>query len=122
MFSFSSKSFGEWKLVAGNFNKGIGLYVDFKRINKKNDYTYFWYLMDFREKKYMAPEKRQKGFHSFVIFSQGDCDLFRFKDVQFNVYKSRMGEDYLLGFKPQNKWKYPTPGSNYESVLKSVCK
>ena len=114
---YSSKSFGDWIRVTGT--KESTFYVDFNRIKVKDGSTYFWYLMDFKEKRYLPSIK--KNYQSFVIQGQGDCDLSRFRDLQFVVYKSTMGKDYLLNFEPKNKWKYPPPGSNYLNVLESVC-
>ena len=116
---FPSIVFGEWSMVSGNSSHGVHIYVDFKKIIKKNNSTYFWYLMDFKEKKYI---KGIEYFHSFVIRSQGDCDLFRFKRLEFNVYKSRMGKNLIRSFKPKGEWKYPIPGSNFDGMLESVCK
>ena len=114
---YSSKSFGDWVRVTGSNNNFI--YVDFQRIKVKDGSTYFWYLMDFNEKRYLSGSK--KGYQSFVIQSQGDCKLSRFRDLQFFVYKSPMGRDYLYNFKPNNKWKYPPPNSNYLNMLERVC-
>ena len=118
---FPSFVFGEWTVVSGNPSKGSYIYVNFQKIIQKNNSTYFWYLMDFEEKQYLKSRKFN-GFHSFIIRGQGECDLFRFRDLQFNLYKSRMGKDFIFNFEPDGKWKHPTPGSNYDSMLESVCK
>ena len=117
---FPSIVFGEWTKVSGNTSQGVYVYVDFQKIIQKNNFTYFWYLMDFKEKKYV--KGYEYGVNSFVIRGQGECDLFRFKRLQFNVYKSRMGKDFMLNFEPKGEWKYPIPGSNYDRMLESVCK
>ena len=114
---YSSKSFSDWIKLTNS--KTGSIYVDFNKIKVKDGLTYFWYLMDFKEKRYLPSKK--KYYQSFVIQGQGDCDLSRFKDLQFVVYKSKMGKDYLLNFEPPNKWKYPPPGSNYLRMLESVC-
>jgi len=49
---FPSIVFGEWVKISGTSSKNTSIYVDFKKIIKKNNFTYFWYLMDFEEKKY----------------------------------------------------------------------
>ena len=81
---FSSASFAEWTKVSTNV-KGNTLYMDFERIRKHDGYVYWWVLTDL-----LKPTK--SGTFSYKAYSQGDCKLFRFKDLSFYFYKGPMGK------------------------------
>ena len=117
---FNSKSYGKWEWVSGSTSLGgVDIYIDFQRIMKKNGYIYFWYLMNWE--KINNPKGNSSNYHSFVVYSQGDCNLFKFKQLSVNTYFSQMGKNFDQSFTPKDEWKYPTPKSNFEGMLKSVC-
>ena len=113
---FSSPSYSEWKKIGEN-DIGDTFYVDFERIRKHGGYVYFWELGD-----YLKPTKQ--GHLSAKTYIQGDCKLFRFKVLSFSFHKEPMGRgtgDVQKPVKESQGWKYPSPNSVNEVILKSVC-
>ena len=96
---------------------GDTYYVDFGRIRKHDGYVYFWRLRD-----YLKPEK--DGDLSSKVYYQGDCKLFRMKNLSFSFHKEPMGGgigDIPPIPKKHQSWKYPSPNSLNEIMLKTVC-
>ena len=111
---FSTPSYAEWRKVGKNVN-GDTYYVDFERIRKHGGYVYYWELVDLLE-----PNKY--GTFSGKTYNQGDCKLFRFKRLSYSFHKEPMGEGTGDVSEPVNEhWKYPSPESAIEEVLKRVC-
>ena len=112
--TFSSTSFAGWTKVSEGVD-GTTFYVDFDRIRKHGGYVYFWYLDD-----YLKPDKY--GILSGKQYKQGDCKLFRFKSLSYSFHKEPMGGGTGDSISPKNpEWKYPSPNSPIDTVLKSVC-
>mgnify|MGYP004005018577 CR=1 FL=1 len=91
-------------------------YVDFERIRKVDGYVYYWWLGDF--------VKPIQGILSVKQYSQGDCKLFRFKYLSVSGHKEPMGGGTGEVSEPVGKngnWKYPSPNSSSETILKQVC-
>ena len=111
---FSSPSYSEWTKVSKSVD-GTTFYVDFERIRKHGGYVYYWYLSD-----YLKP---QLGDLSAKTYHQGDCKLFRYKYLSFSFYTQPMGQGTpsTSSNKPDKNWKYPSPNSVSEHILKSVC-
>ena len=111
---FSSASFAGWtKVVKSRF--GDTYYVDFERIKKHGRYIYWWELGDLGK-----PNKL--GHLSAVVYSQGDCKLIRYKNLDFSFYKRPGGWGTRDMYSPKNpEWKYPQPNSAGETVLKAAC-
>ena len=113
---FSSPSFAEWTKL-GKSVKGNTYYIDFERIRKHDGYVYYWDLLD-----RLKPTKQ--GHLSSKIYKQGDCKLFRYKVLSFSFHKEPMGGgtgDVEEPIKKHQGWKYPSPNSVEETILKSVC-
>ena len=110
---FSSPSYSKWTKVSENSDGRI-FYVDYERIRKNGGYVYWWDLSD-----YLKPTKN--GTMSSKTYSQGDCRLFRKKDLSWSSYKEPMGVGTGNLYTPPDKWIYPTPNSVDERILKSVC-
>ena len=109
----SSISFAGWTKVAENVNGTY--YVDFGRIRKHGDYIKFRELIDLLE-----PNKN--GELSYKLYQEGDCKLFRYKYLSSSNYKQPMGEGHRVDYnEPDKDWRYPSPYSINEIVLKSVC-
>jgi hypothetical protein len=108
----SSPSYAKWTKV-GEGGSGNTYYVDYERIRKHDGYIYFWELEDLL--------KPDSGYLSIKIYKQGDCKLFRVKNLSFSFYKEPMGRVTGESFTPPDKWKYPAPNTKGELVLKSVC-
>ena len=114
---FSSPSFADWTKVDEDV-KGNTFYVDFERIRKTDGYVYYWDLSD-----YLKPIKY--GILSAKVYRKVDCKLFQFKDLIFSFHKEPMGrgsQESDYGYSPKTpEWRYPSPNSSGESILKSVC-
>ena len=115
---FPSASYAEWtKVVEGieSGNRGINYYVDFERIRKVDGYVYFWTLSD-----YLKPT--EFGNLSAKVYKQGDCKIFRFKNLSFSFHKEPMGRGTGEISNPKNpEWIYPSPNSVGGLRLKIVC-
>ena len=112
---FSTPSYGEWTKVTTNVD-GTTFYADLDRIRKHDGYVYWWDLTD-----YLKPKN---GYFSSKFYIQGDCKLFRMKDVSALFYKEPMGKGPGLDVEIQGKygnWKYPPPNTAGEEILKLVC-
>ena len=111
---FSSPSYAGWTEVSKGVD-GNTFYVDFERIRKHDGYVYWWMLVD-----YLKPNKR--GHLSHKSYQQGDCKLFRFKNLNMTFYNEPMGGDTSVTLnEPDKEWTYPVPDTVDESVLKQVC-
>ena len=110
---FSSTSFAEWTKVSENV-LGDTVYVDFERIRKVDGYVYIWELID-----YLKPDKY--GDLSVKLYIQGDCKLFRYKNLSFSYHKEPMGGGTGDVNTQKQDWTYPPPNSVSETLLKSVC-
>jgi len=110
---FASPAYADWE-VAGE-NEYSTYYVDFDRIRTNGGYVYFWDLSD-----YLKPTKW--GDLSAKSYKQGDCEMFRYKNLSFSYYKQPMGEVFGDSNSPPNpEWVYPSPNSSVEEMLKRVC-
>ena len=113
-FTFPSSSFAEWTRVSEN-DLGTFFYVDFTRIKKNNGYIYFWVLLDYSEPNITNAL-------SNLIYNEGDCSIFRHKNLYILSYKEQMGQgDSHLSYRPDTEWKYPPPTSSNEIILNEVC-
>ena len=111
---FSPPSYSEWTKVGSSAN-GNTFYVDYKRIRKHGGYVYWWDLTDL-----LKPDK--DGDWSYKIYNQGDCRLFRYKRLNFHYHKGQMaGGTHVALNLPDKNWKYPSPNSSSQDILKQVC-
>jgi hypothetical protein len=111
---FSSPSYAGWTEVDKNVS-GDTYYVDFDRIRKHDGYVYYWRLDDLLKPIF-------KKYFSSKIYVQGDCKLFRYKNLSMSFYTEPMGNGtHSTTIEPTEKWHYPPPSSVSETVLKSVC-
>ena len=96
-------------------NVGATFYVDFERIRKHDGYVYYWVLTDF-----LKPD--EDGDLSAKTYNQGDCKKFRYKWLSASFHKEPMGGGTGDVQEPVKKgWKYPSPDSSGETILKLVC-
>ena len=110
---FSSTSFAGWTKLGKN-SSGDTFYVDFERIRKVDEFDYWWELRD-----YLKPHQ---GVLSGKKFTQGDCKLFRFKNLSYSFHKEPMGGGTgKIDKSPDKEWRYPPPNSSVEGILKEVC-
>ena len=112
----SSPSYAKWTKVDESVS-GNTFYVDFEKIRKHDGYVYWWDLSD-----YLKPITG--GFLSAKVYKQGDCRSFQEKILSFSFHKEPMGGgsgDIQKPVKEYQGWKYPTPNSVNETILKIVC-
>ena len=113
---FSSTSFAGWTKLGEGVN-GDTFYVDFERIRKQGGYVYYWSLRDL-----LKPDKWRNL--SDKTYVEGDCNKFRLKWLSLSFHKEPMGGgtgDVQEPVKEHQGWKYPSPNSAYETILKQVC-
>jgi len=111
---FSSCSFAGWMKMGENVS-GDTFYVDYERIRKHDGLVYFWVLGD-----YLKPDG--DGTLSSKVYRQGDCKLFRYKGLSYSFHKEPMGGGAGETVNRKNpEWKYPSPNSMLELILKYVC-
>ena len=91
-------------------------YVDLERIRKVDGFVYWWSLQD-------RFKRDQYGNLSAKIYYQGDCKLFRFKNVTLSFHKEPMGRGIGETITPPktNSWLYPAPNTSGEASLNAVC-
>ena len=111
---FSSSSYAGWTKVTEN-DIGDTFYVDYERIRKHDGYVYWWVLLD-------KLKPSSTGMLSSKIYNQGDCKLFRFKHLSYVFHKEPMGGGTGETVnEPDKEWRYPSPNSINEVILKQVC-
>ena len=111
-----SPSYAKWTKVDESVS-GNTFYVDFEKIRKHDGYVYWWDLSD-----YLKPITG--GFLSSIVYKQGDCRSFQEKILSFSFHKEPMdggSGDIQKPVKEYQGWKYPTPNSVNETILKTVC-
>jgi hypothetical protein len=114
LLMFSPFCWGEWVLFSKNVDD-TSSYVDLDRIRQHDGYVYFWKMDD-----YLTPT--ENGIMSGKVYSQGDCGVFRFKNLSLSFYKEPMGEGTPEQLNSTDTpWKYPSPDSSSETILKTVC-
>ncbi len=115
-------AYSEWTKVSKGFFGEV--FVDFKRIKKKNGFVDYWVLQNYR---YRIPWIPWIGIRSLMTYCRGDCELFRFMIMSDTFYKGQMGNGHvvkvggILGSISPTGWGYPRPDSADETMLKSVC-
>ena len=96
-------------------NSGHTYYLNLDSIKKKDGYVYWFDLTDY-------PKPNKFGDASVHVYHQGDCKLFRYKDLMLTFFKKPMGQGIGQPFDPPKpKWDKPHPGSIIETILKGVC-
>ena len=117
MIIYSNASYSEWTKISSESKDRSILYIDFERIKKIGDYTYWWELID--------KNNNNSGVLSTQYYMQGDCKSFRRKVLKFIFHKQNMardiGDEHPAPLKYGN-WRSPVPNSNGEKGLEIVCK
>ena len=111
----ASPAYADWESLDDNVD-GTTFYVDFDRIRKNGGYVYYWELSN-------KMEPIESETLSFKTYTQGDCDMFRYKALSWSFHKQPMGEGLGdIKSTPNPEWNYPAPNSSAESILNQVCK
>ena len=108
----SFNSYGEWTLTY-EWDNGDSAYVDLETIKEINGYVYWWELKD-------VPSGELDGNKSIMLYSQGDCEVSRYKTLSMTLFKESMGQGESTSWEP-NEWKYPRPDTQIYQVLIDVC-
>ena len=112
---FSSTTFAEWARVGENTAGNI-FYVDFQKVQKIDGYIYFLLLNNYGTQS-------EWGYMSSISYVQGDCRLFRYKNLSWSIYKQPMGSgDSPVPIKPPDEWIYPSAKQSNELILEIMCK
>ena len=113
--AISSPSFADWARIAEN-PTGNTFYVDFQKIRQTDGYIYFWLLNDYGSES-------EWGYLSSTAYVQGDCNLFRYKNLTWSIYKQPMGiGDNPVSIKPPDEWLHPSFNQSDEIILEIICK
>jgi hypothetical protein len=112
---FASPAYADWESILDNVG-GTTFYVDFDRIRTNGGYVYWWELQDYSE-------PQNQGLFSTKVYKQGDCEMFRFKNLSWNFHKQPMGEGtpFNTDSTPDTIWNYPPPNTVVEYILKIAC-
>jgi len=111
----SSPTFADWARIAEN-TTGNTFYVDFQKIRQTDGYVYFWLLNDYGSES-------EWGYLSSTAYVQGDCNLFRYKNLTWSIYKQPMGVgDNPVSIKPPDEWLHPSSNQSDEIILEIICK
>jgi len=113
--AISSPTFADWARIAEN-TTGNTFYVDFQKIRQTDGYVYFWLLNDYGSES-------EWGYLSSTAYVQGDCNLFRYKNLTWSIYKQPMGVgDNPASIKPPDEWLHPSSNQSDEIILEIICK
>ena len=72
----------------------------------------------------MTKKTETDGELPYKIYTQGDCELFRYKFLSVSAHKQTMGKgtgEIAEPVKELEGWIYPRPNSAIEHTLKKVC-
>ena len=90
--------------------------MDFQKIRQTDGYVYFWLLNDYGSES-------EWGYLSSTAYVQGDCNLFRYKNLTWSIYKQPMGVgDNPVSIKPPDEWLHPSSNQSDEIILEIICK
>ena len=111
----TTSSYADWTKVAENVT-GDSYYIDFERVRKHKGLVYYWQLAN-----YLKPT--QDGTFSAKSYKEADCVRFRHKYLNISFHPKPMGEGTASEtFNPPDaEWRYPSPNSSAEAILKAVC-
>ena len=110
---FCNVGFAEWYKVGKT--EDMDVYLEIDRIRSDNNYVYYWEMMDLFE--------RENDSLSIQRYIQGDCNIIRFKTLQYIFYDEKMGTGKMEAQDSKIKdWKYYRPGAIGEKVLQKACK
>ena len=111
---FASPSYADWTKVGAGLRGNI-FYVDFESIRKQDGFVQYRSLTDYSKPNLF-------GSFSAIVYKQGDCKLFRFKNFSYSFHTEPMGGGSSVVEASDDKdWKYPPPDSSLEYILKAVC-
>lgn len=114
LFAWSSFVSAEWEVFAVSQNGKSTFYMDFSRINKNNNFVYYWSLIDLIE-----PEQE---YLSYEEYTKGICSTNMISTRSLHMHKGPMGsgEEKIFNY-DDDQWTTVEEGSIGYSQLKAVC-
>ena len=99
-------------------NGDIEFYVDYKNVETRNGFVYWYYLGN-------QPKNKPLYGKSTITYKKGDCGDMKFMTLTNFVYDKLNGKGVMMRkFQPPERkrgWEFVVPGSNGEYELKKVC-
>ena len=97
-----------------SINEG-DLYIDSESIKRHKSRIFFSQLVDYNKKK-------SNDVLSFISYSELDCLNFKVRDLNYELFKKKMGQgsNYYNGT-PTKKWKKFKSGTSAHLVNKLLC-
>ncbi len=105
-----------WTIVTQAKN-GHEFYIDTKTIIEKNNFIYFWQLINYKKKD-------EYGDMSARIYIKGHCKSFQFKWLRVAYHKLLMAKDKGQTQKPSKivaGWQKPVYGTTSYKIIDYVC-
>ncbi len=114
LFSFTpSISNADW-IKLFSINEG-DLYIDGSSITRKNNKIFYNQLVNYNNKK-------SNGVLSFISYSEVDCSNLKIRDLNYELFRGRMGEGInIYKGNPSKKWKKYAKGTSANLVNKLLC-
>ena len=112
--TFSSLSFGEWKLLLSVESQG-DFYLDIDRIREIDGRFFVWIMGN--------PSRPVTGRRSEVQYFEADCKLMRVRPLSIAYYDREMAEGEPSSTKTLDAtdWMYGPPNSSEEFLINSIC-
>lgn len=111
-FSFSTLKADWIKLFSTN---EADLYIDAKSIERKKNRIFYNQLVDYRK-------KRADEILSFKTISELDCDSLKVRDLNYGLFKKKMGEgNNIYKGNPSKQWKKYKKGTSAALLNKLLC-
>lgn len=115
----SFNSYGEWTKITEQEN-GDYYFVDFDKVKFVDGNVYWWDMYDAVEPYYYLDE--DELYFSQQSYSQGDCQINRYKVLSNLYYSKPMGEDLIFNWnEPEPQWDYFPPESVGAYEFELVC-
>ena len=90
-------------------------HADYERIRKVDNFIYFWVLTN-------SPSIDKFGELSAIYYREGDCKLFRDRDLEVRGFTKSMGKGIMKQYKPETtEFETPFPNTVNERILKVIC-
>ena len=115
----SLNSYGEWTKISEN-DDGDYYFIDFDKVKFVDGSVYWWDMYDAVESYYYVNE--DELYFSEQSYTQGDCEINRFKVLSTTYYSKPMGEDLSFYWnEPEPQWDYFPPDTIGEYEFELVC-
>lgn len=107
-------SYGGWMEFANSGDRTY--YIDTDKVKKHKEHIYWWVLSD-----YLIPSNPLLDYSdssmSSKTYYQGDCAIFRIKQLSYIRYKQPMGVESLGSINLEFGWEYPDSTTTGIGVL-----